>query len=94
MLTSLVSGKISSYFWRREYQARGNLHVHGKYWSEEAPKFGEASTQTILNYITKFVTCTLPDPEYSPILYELVNKYQRHRCGPSCLRMIGPKSKI
>lgn len=67
--------------------------MHGKYWDLNSPKFGEASEDTILEYITKHITCSLPDPETSPVLYDLVIKYQMHRCGPSCERMVGRKGK-
>ncbi len=81
-------GLISEYFWRIEYQARAQQHRHGKLWAPNAPRGGDSSEKEILDYITKHVTCSVPDPVTQPELYKLVMKYQVHKCTISCLRFI------
>ena len=82
-------GKVNHHFYRREYQARGTPHCHGKLWIEGAPVYGTSSDEEVIKYIDENITCRLPDPIKEPNLYRLVTKYQIHRCGPSCLKLRG-----
>ncbi len=77
-------GKVDADFERREYQARGTPHIHYFLWILKAPLFGRDSNEAIIEFIDKHITCELPDPETQPELYNLVVKYQTHRCGQSC----------
>jgi ATP-dependent DNA helicase PIF1 len=82
-------GKVTGYFyWRREYQARGALHFHFKLWIENAPTIGVDTDEKVCDFIDTFITCRMPDPVKEPVLYELVNKYQIHKCTGSCQRVL------
>lgn len=86
-------GPITHYFRRIEYQARGAPHNHGKLWSDKAPVYGKDSDADVVEYIDKYITCALPNPETEPDLYDLVMKYQVHKCGPSCKRLVTSSNK-
>ncbi len=79
-------GNISDYFWRREYQARGAPHIHSKLWVKNAPKIGIDDEDTILAFIDKHITCRIPNEKKEPKLFELVTRFQIHRCTDSCKR--------
>ena len=79
-------GKIKHHFVRTEYQTRLMPHFHCFFWIEDAPIIGRDSEDTILNYIGKYVSCKLPNPNEDPLMYGLVKKYQLHHCNSYCLR--------
>ena len=79
-------GKIKNHFVRTEYQTRLMPHFHCFFWIEDAPIIGRDSEDTILNFIGKYVSCKLPNPNEDPIMYGLVKKYQLHHCNSYCLR--------
>ena len=79
-------GKIKNHFVRTEYQTRLMPHFHCFFWVEDAPIIGQDSEDTILNFIGKYVSCKLPNPNEDPVMYGLVRKYQLHHCNSYCLR--------
>ena len=79
-------GKIKHHFVRTEYQTRLMPHFHCFFWIEDAPIIGRDSENTILNFIGKYVSCKLPNPNEDPLMYGLVKKYQLHHCNSYCLR--------
>jgi ATP-dependent DNA helicase PIF1 len=79
-------GKVIAHFWRREYQMRGAPHIHYKLKIDGAPIYGVDSDEDVIKFIDKFITCRLPDKNTEPELYDLVIKYQLHKCTDSCLR--------
>ena len=79
-------GKIKHHFVRTEYQTRLMPHFHCFFWIEDAPIIGRDSEDTILNFIGKYVSCKLPNPNEDPLMYGLVKKYQLHHCNSYCLR--------
>ena len=79
-------GKIKNHFVRTEYQTRLMPHFHCFFWIEDAPIIGRDSEDTILNFVGKYVSCKLPNPNEDPIMYGLVKKYQLHHCNSYCLR--------
>ena len=81
-------GEVYAEFKRREYQARGLQHIHFKLWVKDAPIFGKNTNLEVITFIDKYITCRLPDPIKEPKLYELVMKYQRHKCCSSCLQAV------
>ena len=87
-------GKVSHYFCRREYQGRGMQHFHFAIWVENAPIIGENTNEEVVEFITKYVTCQIPDKDIAPILHERVMKYQQHRCNAYCLRAKKTKSGV
>ena len=72
-------GKITHYYYRREYQGRGLQHFHLQLWVENAPIIGVSPDEEIIAFISKYCTCNLPDKNLSPILYNRVTNYQSHR---------------
>ena len=85
-------GKITHYYYRREYQGRGLQHFHLQLWVENAPIIGVSPDEEIIAFISKYCTCNLPDKNLSPILYNRVTNYQSHRCNSYCMRT--KKSKM
>ena len=75
-------GKITKYFFRREYQNRGVPHFHCMFWTDNSPTIGVDSQETIANYIQKYVTCELPTKDNA--LYNLVSTVQLHKCNSYC----------
>jgi hypothetical protein len=65
-------GELRAYFSRKEFQKRQMLHVHDLLWT--------TSTITMLIAIN-FIRADIPDPENESELYELVIKYQIHKCN-------------
>ena len=79
-------GKVTHYFWRREYQSRGLQHFHLLIWIEDAPIIDKSSKEEVAAFIMKYVTCRLPSPHVSPELYRRVIAHQMHKCNSYCLR--------
>ena len=90
-------GKVTHYFCWREYQGRGLQHFHFAIWIEGAPILGNEENETddeerarhtrhtkkVIKFITRYVSCQIPDKLLSPILHDRVIKYQQHRCNNS-----------
>lgn len=85
-------GVVEHYWWRREYQQRGIPHIHSKLWTRGAPIYGVDSDEDVLKYITSKVTCRIPDKDKEPELFDLVMKYQIHKCNSSCQRLVFNKT--
>ena len=86
-------GKVIQYYYRLEYQVRGAPHIHMKIWVKDAQVFGKNSEEVIIEFVQNHITCELPDEQKNPILFDLVNRYQMHRCSNSCKRFITRNSK-
>jgi ATP-dependent DNA helicase PIF1 len=87
-------GEITDHFWRIEYQARGAPHVHCLLWIKDAPILGINSQQEVIDYINTVTTCSLPDPSTSPTLFQLVSKFQTHKCNKYCLKTYQKNKKF
>ena len=98
-------GKVTHYFCRREYQGRGLQHFHFAIWVEGAPILGDEDSQSsdeekakhmekVVKFISKYVSCQIPNQTLSPILHDRVIKYQQHRCNKYCLRSKKTKNGI
>jgi hypothetical protein len=85
-------GEVLADYWRREYQARGCPHIHFKLWVKNAPIYGVDPNSEVIKFIDKHLTCRIPDPKLEPKLYELVMKYQIHKCSSSCQRIVFRKN--
>ena len=77
-----------------EYQGRGIEHFHIPIWIDNAPIIGLNSEEEVIAFITKFVTCQIPDASLSPILHDRVLKHQMHRCNSYCMRSKKTKCSI
>ena len=69
-----------------EYQNRGIQHFHIPIWVDGAPIIGINTQEEVTAFITKYVSCQIPDAALSPILYGRVIKHQLHHCNSYCLR--------
>ena len=67
-------GKVTHYYYRREYQGRGLQHLHFQIWVENAPVIGVNNSDEIIKFISKYCTCNVPNKALSPILYNRVTK--------------------
>ena len=81
-----ILGKVSDYYCKKEYQARGAPHYHVLLWIEGAPVIGIDPPEEVLSWIQSRITSHIPDPETNPELYHLVTRYQMHKCSAYCLR--------
>lgn len=86
-------GKVTHYFVRVEYQARGAPHVHCKVWIKDAPVIGRNSDAEILQFINDHVSCSVPSSDCSPCLHDLVNRFQMHTCSASCMSLVKDKKE-
>ena len=80
-----IFGEVVDFFWRVEYQSRGAAHIHALLWTN-APVIGRQSYEEVKAYIDSVATCSLPDKENSPLLQELVTKFQVHKCNKYCTK--------
>ena len=76
-------GKVIRYWFRREYQKRGAVHIHGVVWVEPGTK------------PENVVRAEMPrggnDPKLTAELRELVKKYQTHNCIDKCFSRKGKR---
>ena len=79
-------GEVQDYVVRLEYQSRGAGHIHCLLWIKDAPILGKNSTDEVKKYIDSIITCAKPDPTTSPTLYNLVTKFQSHKCNKYCIK--------
>ncbi len=91
-----VLGKVTPYFWRREFQQRGTEHYHCLIWIEGAPilKQDGSNQDEVADFIDKHIACYLPDVNdvVNAELRNVVAKYQQHNCTASCRRFRNLKS--
>lgn len=71
-------GKIVDFFFRVEFQQRGSPHIHMLLWIENAPIYGNASNETIEQFVDKHSTC-----QKNENISELINQ-QTHRHARTC----------
>ena len=71
-------GKITDYFHRVEFQARGWPHLHCLIWIEDAPLLDVQSDAEICGFIDKHITSSTPNEEQDQELHELVTALQTH----------------
>ena len=79
-------GKITHYYYRREYQGYGLQHFLLQLWVENAPITGVSPDEEIIAFISKYCTCNLLDKNLSPIWYNRVRNYQSHSCNSYCMQ--------
>ena len=81
-----VLGTVDHFYWKKEYQARGAPHYHVLLWIKDAPVIGQDDPDEVLEWIQDRITCHIPKKETDPELYNLVTRYQMHRCSSYCKR--------
>ena len=81
-----VLGTVDHFYWKKEYQARGASHYHVLLWIKDAPVIGQDDPDEVLQWIQERVTCHIPNKDTDPELYNVVTRYQMHRCSGYCKR--------
>jgi hypothetical protein len=76
-------GKINNYSYRIEFQKRGSPHAHCVLWTDGAPG-PKSDFQEQVRFIDKYITCSIPDKNLDPELYELVTSVQIHHHTQTC----------
>ena len=77
-------GKVDHYCIKKEYQARGAPHYHFLLWIHDAPVAGVDPPEKVLAWIEKRITCQIPNKDKEPELYDLLTRYQMHKCSAYC----------
>ncbi len=89
-----VLGKVTHYFWRREFQQRGTEHYHCLIFIEDDPIQDGSNQDEVADYIDKHISCHFPD-ESDVVNAELrivIARCQQHNCTGSCTRFRNLKS--
>uniref|UniRef100_A0A671XJ70 ATP-dependent DNA helicase n=1 Tax=Sparus aurata TaxID=8175 RepID=A0A671XJ70_SPAAU len=71
-------GEVEDYFYRVEFQARGSPHIHMLIWIKDSPKFEEDPDSHIMEFIDRYISCKMPDPDTDPELHKIVSEVQVH----------------
>ena len=85
-------GEISHFYWVCEYQGRGLPHFHCLFWIKNAPVYGVNSNEEVQEFITKHITCEIPNKTVSPELHDQILMFQSHKCNSYCMRTRTTKS--
>ncbi|RXN36816.1 replicase helicase endonuclease [Labeo rohita] len=71
-------GEVIDFFYRVEFQLRGSPHIHCLFWVKDAPEFEKDQDQDVCDFIDKYISCKLPDPDRDPELHRIVSEVQMH----------------
>ena len=86
-------GQILNHNDLREFQHRTGLeHAHIQIHVKDAPKIDENDSENddeVVEFIDKYITCSLPDKDDFPDLHGLVNTVQTHHHTTTCRKKKG-----
>nr|XP_054593099.1 uncharacterized protein LOC129159978 [Nothobranchius furzeri] len=71
-------GEIVDFFYRVEFQHRGSPHIHMMLWVRGAPECDKDSDQAVCDFVDRYISAQLPDPETQPELHKKVTEVQKH----------------
>nr|XP_055030976.1 uncharacterized protein LOC129419814 [Misgurnus anguillicaudatus] len=71
-------GEVIDFFYRVEFQQRGSPHIHCLFWVKDSPEFEKDQDEDVCNFIDKYISCKLPDPNKDPELHRIVSEVQMH----------------
>ncbi|KAJ8019324.1 hypothetical protein HOLleu_42141 [Holothuria leucospilota] len=72
-------GEVIDYFYRVEFQERGWPHLHCLFWIKGAPQYKPlADTSSVIQFITRYISCRMPSPESDKELHDIVCSVQMH----------------
>ncbi|XP_076740544.1 uncharacterized protein LOC143418707 isoform X1 [Maylandia zebra] len=71
-------GEIIDYFYRVEFQHRGSPHIHMLLWIREKVEADVDDDQTVCDFVDRYISAQLPDPEKQPELHKKVTELQKH----------------
>ena len=72
-------GHLADFWYRIEFQHRGSPHMHCMLWISDAPVYGVSSTEDVISYIDKILTCqrSWDDTEIDEYINFQVHKHTR-----------------
>ena len=77
-------GKITDFWWRREYQSRGSVHIHAVYWDDDNFPTPEDDVEAIL---PPYNQITDSHDKLKMVANACVKKYMLHDCNKGkCVR--------
>ena len=82
-------GQILNFDDQREFQNRGTGHMHAPIHIVDAPKIDENEDSEGVEFIDKYITCSLPDETEYPEMSNLVKRVQSHHHAISCRKKKG-----
>ncbi|KAJ8316598.1 hypothetical protein KUTeg_005849 [Tegillarca granosa] len=72
-------GDRRNYDRRKEMQGRGTKHFHAAVHVKGAPQIDKDSDDAVIQFIDSYISCSIPDKDKDPVLYELVTSRHIHR---------------
>jgi len=82
-------GQVLNHDDRREFQSRGVEHVHTSIHVVGAPKIDENEDSDVVEFIDKYITCSMPDENQYPDLQKSVKSVQTHHHTITCRKKKG-----
>ena len=64
-----VLGKVTHFFWKKEYQGRGAPYYRVILWIEDVPVISRDAHEDVFKWIKSRITCNIPDEKTNPELY-------------------------
>ena len=89
-----VLGQVEHSNWKKEYQQRGAPHYHVLVWIRGASVVGKDDPDKVLAWIKERISCQIPNRDTVPELYDLVMRYQLHKCTGYCNKKVKHGSSI
>ena len=87
-------GQILNVDCKNEFQDRGNEHLHAAIHIVDAPKIDVDDDNKITEFIDKYITCSIPDKNEYPDLYQLVKSVQTHGHRKTCEKKKGVRCRF
>ena len=84
-----IIGQIINYEKTREFQGRCVQHPHCAIHVKDAPKLDENTDSEIVEFIDKYITCSIPHKDAEPELHELVISRLTHKFTTTCRKKKG-----
>ena len=70
-------GKLRDFFYRVEFQQRGSPHIHMLVWIDNAPSLEKNSEEEIVQFVDKYLTCSVNDEETAHLVELQTHKHSR-----------------
>jgi hypothetical protein len=75
---------ISDYDLKKEFPGRGRVNFHLAIHNLDAPRLDQASDEEVVQFVDKYVLCSLPDEETQNDLHKLVTELNTHKHTKTC----------
>ena len=84
-------GKITDFWWRREYQSRGTVHIHAVYWDDDKTT---PPTDDVVAFLPPFDPIKDKDDPVKMVMNKAVKQYMIHDCSKGkCVNKITNQCK-